>query len=289
MSMKTKRIGICGSPAFTIKFFEALLASGDFQIDFALTNVPKPGNRMKLEPTAVANWATNNKIDLFEINKIKGEDHSKLEEKMKSVDCILIFAFGKIIPQRWLDLPKMGWLNIHPSKLPKWRGPSPIQYSILNGETQSAISLMKIDAKMDEGDLIAQYDFEINEHHNCKTVMSEIEMLAPNWVASKIEQYLNYEISPYAQEGHATYSHMISKSDNEIKEGEEGQKILNRMRAFGFVYLKIENESVKCFAAKIADENSKINILGVEPIFVQKMGGKIMHVQHFLNGLNSNL
>ena len=125
-----KSIALCGTPEFVCKFFDAVYC--EYKIDFVITQSAKKKDRGHcVAQSAVAIWAQKNGIDCFEIDKINGGsyDRADLESRLAKVDCVLLFAFGKIIPLAWLHLPRMGWVNIHPSRLPLLRGPSPIQHA----------------------------------------------------------------------------------------------------------------------------------------------------------------
>jgi len=297
-----RKIAVCGSPDFVVPFFDFIAKMSKnadpfasvtnsakmagFEVVCAITQVAKKANRMKTEPTAVAKWAEKNSILCFEIDKIKEADHSHLEAILAGLDCVLIFAFGKIIPQKWLDLPKFGWLNIHPSKLPEFRGPTPIQAAILAGYTRSALSLMKINARMDEGNLIAQREFEILPDDTIFLLMEKLQTWGPSWVAAKMADFLDGKLQDYLQSGQASYCHLISKS-NYVVTNESAEQILAKIRAFGFVFLEIGGERVKCFAAKMAGDTSELNVQGVQPTILQRPGKKVVDLKAFLNGMKS--
>lgn len=282
-----KKIAICGSPDFAKPFFEEFLKSKNYKIEFAITQTSKAQNRGKnIKQTSISLFANKHNIQCFEVESTKNKN-DELIEKLKEIDCVILFAFGKIIPNTWLNLPKFGWLNIHPSKLPILRGPSPIQYTILQQHKKSAITLMKMDEKMDEGNIIAQKEFIINENHSKNIIMQELTIFGPKWILEQTTNFLNGKIFAKKQIGKSTYSQLIKKADYIIT-NETPIEIICKIRAFGFVYLDFNKEIIKCYLAKIANENSLINIQGIEPIFLQKQGKKTIHIKQFMNGLKSN-
>lgn len=282
-----RKIAVCGSPEFVVKFFDFVANSDDFEVVCAITQVAKKANRGEIAQTAVAKWAAANSIPCFEIDRIKGEDHTQLEAILSEIDCVLIFAFGKIIPQKWLDLPKHGWLNVHPSRLPQFRGPTPLHAAILGNLEKSAISLMKINARMDEGNLIAQQEFEIENEDTTQTLMQKLQTSAPAWVAENMRDFIDGKIQDYEQIGQASYCSLIQKSDYRISSEDQtsAQQILLKIRAYGFVFLNIDGIEVKCFKAKLAHEKSALIVNGIEPLLLQKPGKTIVDLKSFLNGI----
>ena len=291
-----KRIALCGTPEFACKFFDAVDNSRDYVVEFVITQCAKKKDRgYALAESAVATWARERKIECFEIDKIQGGqsyDKQDLEVKLVQVDCVLLFAFGKIIPLNWLQLPRMGWLNIHPSKLPLQRGPSPIQYSLLNGLKESALTLMLMDESMDTGNIIAQLPFDIREHHNATTLMREICVFGPAWVLENMKKYLDGKIFPTAQQGQATYSKLITKEDYVVQATDTMNSVRAKIKAFGYVYFS--QLELKCFACEFiscceaeGDGVFKIDVAdgAIVPIYVQKDGKKIMHIRNYINGL----
>lgn len=288
------KIGICGTPELSINFFEAIRKSEKFEIAFTITQEAKMRDRgKKIQKTSVAIWSEKYQIPCYEICKIRDleeKTREEIERNLKNIEAMILFAFGQIIPKKWLDFPKKGWLNIHPSKLPQLRGASPIQYTILNNYKQSALTLMIMDDKMDEGNLIAQKNFEVEKDDTSETLIKKINEFGPTWIVEKADEYLLGKIEATKQEGEATYSKLIKKEDSKITQ-ESADEIINKIRAFGFVYLKFADPKigeVKCFEA------SK-NLIGallvfeekIAPIYIQVPGKKIVHVKDFMNGIKN--
>lgn len=280
------QIGLCGSPEFVCPFFEE--AKKHFKINFVITQAAKPKNRgQKTEPSSVAQWAHKNNIKCFEIDKIIrfDDDILLLEKSLKEVECVLLFAFGKIIPASWLDMPKFGWLNIHPSRLPALRGASPLQYAILQGLETSALTLMKMDAGMDTGDIVAQKDFSINKHDTTASLLNQLSIWGPSWVINNMYDYMRGKIQPIKQHGEATYSRLIKKSDYILNLEETSEDVRSKTRAFGYIYSPMHD--IKIFACEVNSDKEfqiKLNQGNISPIYVQRPGRKMMHIRNFLNG-----
>ena len=265
-----KKIGLASTSSFTQYFFKEFLDK--YEIEFILTQTGKKQENL----TEIEQWALKNKIPIISFDQ--------LEEHLSKVECVILFSFGKIISKKHLETPKYGWVNIHPSKLPALRGSAPLQYSLLQGLKTSAITVMKMCEKMDAGDIIAQEKFEINENYNYSSLLNYLCISGPKFVFEAVDNYLEGKVQLVTQDhSKATYTHFITKKDHYV-DGEEPEAVIAKIKAFGYVYLKLDNDYIKCFLARKYEEGGYININGVEPIYVQKPGKKMMHIRSFLNG-----
>lgn len=293
-----KKIALCGTPEFVQYFFDKILESDKYDVQFVVTQKVEQKTRGKdFNQSPIALWAAANGLEVFEVDKISDNAQSynfhELSAKLANLDSVILFAFGKIIPDYWLGLPKQGWLNVHPSKLPISRGPSPIQYSIMHGLKNSSITLMRMNSKMDEGDIIAQLDFEIGKHETTGSLLRKICVIGPDWIIEKAYDYLIGKIKPKQQNGLATYCNLINKADYIAKPNMSVSEAISKIKAFGHLIFKAEDFNlsvdIKCFAANALPCND--NWLQIKcadgwltPIFVQKPGKKLMHIKHFMNG-----
>lgn len=276
-----KKLVLCGTPEFIIPFFEALIESTEVNVIGIITRAPKEKNGKKLDRSPIAKWGATKKIKILEIKSINKDEET--ENLLKRSDYTLVFAYGQIISERVLNLPKEGFLNIHPSHLPDLRGPSPLQAAIMRGDIRTSLTLMKMNTKMDEGAIIAQKDFRLNPNHNIIAIFRELGTWGPNWVKEELLKYFASPKSKEQDQSKSTYCKLIQKEDFFIKE-ETPEQIINKIRALGYVFLEYKGVQIKCFLAKIYSKGDQINIKGVSPIYVQQPGKKTMHVHSFLNG-----
>lgn len=280
------KIVLCGTPNFTINFFEEFLKNKDkYLIIGVITRTPKEIKK-KLYHSDVAKWAIKNNLPLYEVDKINSSNEIRL--LLSDCDLVLVFAYGKIISQLLLDLPKFGWFNIHPSLLPRFRGAAPVQYALLNNIEESALTLMKMNAKMDEGDIIAQKRFFLNPFHNLYTVFFELGCWGPKWVEENLAFYLKNLISYKQDHSQSSYSFLIKKEDYYVEQ-DCNDLILRKIKAFGYVFFYYDEVVIKCFVAKKYEEGDLLNINGIAPIFLQISGKKIMHIRVFLNGFRKKI
>jgi methionyl-tRNA formyltransferase len=222
-------------------------------------------------------------------------------------DLIVVVAYGQILPQTILDLPKNGCVNVHTSLLPKYRGASPIQSAILNGETETGVTIMKMDAGLDTGEIISQRRIPILPEDNSQTLHDKLAQLGAELLVQTIPDFVAGKIQPQPQpkEG-ATYAAKIKKEDGQIDWNEPAEKILNRLRAFtpwpgAFIFLKKESklELLKIWRAEVAeksggageilsaDKNGIVVACGKNALRImelQREGGRRLMAEQFLAG-----
>ncbi len=155
------KILFMGTPDFAMESLKALYEA-DFEIVGVVTNVDKPkGRGMKLQYSPVKEFAIENNMTVYQPEKIRNNVDFEEEIKKLNIDIVCVVAYGKILPQSFLDIPKYGCINVHGSLLPKYRGAAPIQRAVLNGETETGITTMFMDAGMDTGDIILSKSISI--------------------------------------------------------------------------------------------------------------------------------
>jgi len=171
------RIVFCGTPHFAVPTFIHLLAQPDIDIAAVITQPDRPrgrGQQISASPLKQAAIAAN--VPVHQPEKIRSPEAQDLLKQL-APDCIVIIAYGQIIPARLLDIPKLGWINLHASLLPKYRGAAPINWAIANGETQTGVTTMRIDAGMDTGPILAQEPIPVLDGDNEETLHERIKVI----------------------------------------------------------------------------------------------------------------
>jgi len=224
------RIIFFGSSAFSVPFLK-FLYNTNHKIEAVVTNIDRvTGRGKKLRPNPVKVAASEFGIQVFEIEKINDEIYKKISAI--NFDIFVIVSFGHIIPKSLIELSNDLCINLHPSLLPKYRGPSPINSVLLNGDSETGVSIMKINEFLDSGDVYAQAKFKISKYDN-KDMLEEkmIKIGAPllGGVIDLIELGL---IEPYPQEGIPTYTNLFKKEDLKITWTSSADEIVNKIRAF---------------------------------------------------------
>src|SRR2546429_9101381 len=154
------RIVFCGTPSFAVPTLKHLLAQPDIEIVGVITQPDRPrGRGQDVSSSAVKEAALAAKLAVHQPEKIRALETETLLRKLAH-DAVVIIAYGQIIPGKLLPIPKLGWINLHASLLPKYRGAAPINWAIVNGETRTGVTTMRIDAGMDTGEMLLQREIE---------------------------------------------------------------------------------------------------------------------------------
>lgn len=155
-------------------------------------------------------------------------------DTLPDCDLCIVAAYGKIIPKRYLDLPKFGFLNIHPSLLPKYRGPSPIKSAILNGDTETGVTIMKVDEEMDHGPIVASSKYQLLNSKSHLEIQKEMWDLGAKLLVDTLPEYVSGEIKPKAQDhSQATFTKKFTREDGKINWSQTAEEIFNKIRALG--------------------------------------------------------
>lgn len=236
-----------GTPDVASETLEILKTSG-YLPTLIITSPDKPqGRKMSITPPPVKTWAIKNNIpyiqpekntELLEILSSRGS-HSKGEgrsdEKLQEVqyDLSIVVAYGKIIPENILNLPKLGSINVHYSLLPKYRGASPVESAILNGDTKTGVSIQKMVHKMDAGDLIALKETEIGLNETAPELRSRLIKLGGELLVKTLPDFIENKLTSTPQnETLATHCTKIKKEDGEINLANDAIKNYNKYKAY---------------------------------------------------------
>jgi methionyl-tRNA formyltransferase len=227
---------LMGTPEFAEnifrKFYDAL--KDKFEIIAVITAQDKPvGRKQILTPSPVKKWAIENNLPVLQPDKIRKPEWV---EKIKELnpELIILTAFGQIIPQEILDIPKYKALNIHPSLLPKYRGASPIQSVILNGENETGACLMIMDAEMDHGPVLRISKLEsLNPKISYTELAKNLSDLGAELLIKTLPDWINGKIKPQEQNhAQATFCKIIKKEDGKIDWNKSADEIERQIQAF---------------------------------------------------------
>ena len=219
-----------GSSRFSVPFLEKLYKS-EHKITAVITNIDKEtGRGKKILPNPVKIKAEELCLKYFEIKKMDDEIYNKLSGL--NFGAIVIVSFGHIIPQKIIDLSNDKAINVHPSLLPKYRGPSPLTAALINGDTETGVSIMKIDGSLDTGNIFAQDSFEIGINDNKKILENKIIEIGAPLLISSLDLIEKSLISSIPQIGKISYTEVFKKEDFKIDWSKSSSIIRNRIRAF---------------------------------------------------------
>jgi len=225
------RVVFFGSSSYSAQILELVLEQPNILIVAVVTSAPKGQSHNHQAETEVALVAQKHNLILYRPPKV-----SEIVEKLMSLQpsAGLLFAYGQILPKALLDLFPLGIVNIHPSLLPRYRGPSPIEATILNGDTKAGSSIMIIDADMDSGPLLAQESFDVDDTITKPELTDKLMNLSQSLLIPALTAYFNKTLLPTPQstEG-VSYCRLISKADGELQPTtESAQQIYRKIRAY---------------------------------------------------------
>jgi len=225
------RIVFMGTPELAAVSLRALLASAEFQVAAVVTQPDRPkGRHLKLQFSPVKDLAVEHGLPVLQPQRAREAEFLMRLGEIVS-DLIVVAAFGQILPQRILDLPKHGCVNVHTSLLPRYRGAAPIQWAIMNGETETGVTIMKMDAGMDTGPILTQATTPIGPSEDAQTLHDRLAAMGASLLLKTIPDYVSGKIQPSPQpvEG-VSYAPKIKKTDGLIDWTQPAVSICNRVR-----------------------------------------------------------
>jgi methionyl-tRNA formyltransferase len=295
-----------GTAEIACPSLEALAESGFAKVVAVISQPDKPrGRDLKVQRTAVKELAQKLNIPVLQPERARNETFLA-ELRALAPDIIVVMAYGQILPPALLEIPAHGCVNIHTSILPKYRGAAPIQWALLNGDIETGVTLMKMDAGMDTGPMIAIARTPITEDDNAQTVHDRLALLGATLLAEKLPAYLDGSLKPIPQPEGATHARKITKEDGRLNWNESAMALWNRVRAFTpwpgtFAYIPAEPKPtmLKVWKAKptrgagapgevLAGEKDQLIVAcgtdALELLEVQREGGKRLPAREFMLG-----
>ena len=247
------RIGVAATPDVAIPTLNWLLQS-DHEIALIITQPDRPSGRGQiLQQTAVAEWAHNHQIPV-----VKPESSQELVGKVEDLDLVLTIGYGVLLPENILSLPKKGFLNLHFSLLPAYRGAAPAQRALHNGEVTTGVTVFQLDKGMDTGPIFAQESIAINPSWRSFELLNELANLGPDVVKRSFEMIESGKSSS-EQVGNSTNAPKISKAEAKIDFTQDSTLIANAIRAFTYepgAWTLWKGESFKICATGVSNTSS---------------------------------
>jgi methionyl-tRNA formyltransferase len=226
------RIIFIGTPEFAVPSLKKLIENKLSPIAIITQEDKKVGRKQKIVFSPIKQVALKYDIPVLQPKSIKNIEVEKHIKNLRP-DIIIVAAYGQIIPQKILDIPKFGCVNIHASLLPKYRGASPIQYAILNGDNETGVTLMQMNEKMDEGNIIAQKKIKIIESYTTLTLSDQLSKLGAELLIETLPRIFKKEIKLIPQDQKkATYTKILQKDDGKINWEKSATEIELQIRAF---------------------------------------------------------
>lgn len=224
------KIVFFGTPQFVTPVLEVLLK--DFTV-IAVVTAPdkKAGRKQLLTSSPIKSFATGDKLHLPVLTPVTFDKKAVQELKATQPDLFVVAAYGYILPPEVLAIPPFGSINIHPSLLPKFRGPTPVPSALLSGDTTTGVTIIKMDDKMDHGPILAMQTYKVHETDTTETLLKHLFKLSAEMLPDVIKQYTSGKSTTQIQDDeNATYTKLISKNDGEITvDNPPDKQFLDRM------------------------------------------------------------
>jgi len=295
-----KKIIFMGTPFFAVPILKSLYQNG-YPISVVYTQPPKKsqrGQRVNKSPIQGISETLNLEFRRPVSLKNNKEEYEYLKEL--NADIAIVVAYGQIIPKEILTLAKKGFINIHASLLPKWRGPAPIQRSIMNLDKQTGISIMKINEKLDTGPVCNSYKLDITDNDNAEILSDKLSALAAEKIIDNIDDILedNLEFKGQLHED-ATYANKIEKFEGKIDWNNSAERIVGKINGLypspgaWFIY---NGERYKVLKAKISNGAGNVGEVlddyleisckykSIKILEIQRQGRRPQNINEFMLG-----
>ena len=303
------RIVFAGTPDFAVPTLQALINS-DHEVVAVLSQPDRPAGRgQKLQASPVKRLAIDNNIPVLTPDNLRGSNGQEVINLLRDrIDVMVVVAYGLIVPDSILSVPRLGCMNIHPSKLPLWRGAAPIQYSILSGDNNSAMTIIQMDKGMDTGDILHQEDVLIASDESASQLHDRMALIGAACMLKTLDRANIGQLQPQPQDHSlATYSNKITKPEARIDWQCPAQTIALRVRAFNawpVAYTHLADMRLRVWQAQTIDQQtarqpgtvlafseSGLDIAtgdGVLRILqCQRPGGKVLAIEDFYHSAKS--
>lgn len=305
--MASLRVVFMGTAELSCNSLRALMAPPEFQVVAVVTQPDRPkGRELKLQPSPVKELALHANLPVLQPERAREEAFLGALRDLQP-DLVVVAAYGQILPERILDLPRFGCLNVHTSLLPRYRGAAPIQWAILNGDAETGVTIMKMDAGLDTGDILSQATTPIHPEDTSETLHDRLAALGAGLLVETIPDYVAGKVAsrPQPADG-VSYAPKIKKQDGHIDWKLPAHAIWNKVRglvpwpgAFSYLPAQPQPYLLKIWQAEpiqragpagevLQAEKSGI-VVGcgcdaLRVLVLQREGGRRLTAQEFLAG-----
>lgn len=248
-----------GTPDFALESLKALYEA-KYDIIGVVTNIDKPkGRGMKMVASPVKEYAIEKNLQVYQPVKVRNNPEFLEEVKKLNPDLICVVAYGKILPQELLDIPKYGCVNVHGSLLPEYRGAAPIQWAVLNGDKKTGVTTMFMNAGMDTGDMILKEEVEIGEDETTGELWDRLKTIGANLLIKTVKEIENGTATRTKQPEEGTMAPMLSKEMAKIDwKNKTANNIKNLVRGLNPImgaYTFLDGKKIKFWKVQTLTEN----------------------------------
>ncbi len=254
------KVVFMGTPDFAVETLKAIYEAGH-EVILAVSQPDKPKGRSgKLQPTPVKEYAIEHNIPVFQPVKIKDPQAVEYMRGFEA-DVFVVAAFGQILPQSILDIPRLGCVNVHGSLLPKYRGAAPIQWAVINGEKVSGNTTMLMGPGLDDGDMLLKSEIELSDDETGGSLFDKLAIDGGRLAVQTIEALDRGEITPIPQDSSlATHVGMIKKDMGNVdwnRPAIEIERLIRGLNPWPSAFTFIDNKQLKLWKAIVTDESGE--------------------------------
>ena len=295
-----KKIIFMGTPIFAVPILKSLYQNG-YPVSVVYSQPPKKSSRgMKTQKSPVHLMAETLNIEARTPDVLKGNSIEESFLKNLDADLAIVVAYGKLLPESFLNLTKKGFINIHASILPSWRGAAPIQRAIINLDKKTGISVMKINNKLDSGPVCNKYEIEIKKQDNSETISEKLSLIASEKILDEIDNIIDGKANFIEQEhDKATYANKIEKTEGKINwniKAEEILGLINGLFPSPGAWFTFKGERYKILKAEVGNSKGEPGIVlghnleigckegSLKITEIQREGKKVQKIGEFLLG-----
>ena len=292
-----------GTPEFSVPTLDALIKN-KFNVVKVYTQPPKKSKRgQKINPSPIEEYCKKNKISFRNPVTLNTNEEFKSFREL-NINLAVVVAYGQIIPKNFLKIPKFGFINLHASLLPRWRGAAPIQRAIMNEDKKIGVSIMRIEEKLDSGPVMAFKKFELDQNETHGEIEKKLSLEGSSLLIKSLK-IIEVGNSKFINQDHsqASYAKKISKNETKINWRDDANKVLAHIHGLSpspGAWFELENERFKVLRAKILlgkgksghvlDENLIIGCgsNSIQILELQRQGKNAQTIKEFLMGKKIN-
>ena len=298
------KIVFMGTPEFSVPTLDALIKN-KFDILSCYTQPPKKSKRgQRMNPSPIEEFCKKKKISIKNPNDLNKKEEFEFFREL-SPDIAIVVAYGKLIPKNFLNIPKFGFINIHASLLPKWRGAAPIQRAIINRDEKIGISIMKIEEKLDSGPILATKEIKLNYDETYGEIEKKFSIMGANLLIEKLKVIKEGNLKLINQtHSEATYAKKIDKNETKINWNLDAEKVIAHIHGLSpnpgawfeyqgerFKVLKVKKTQLSGKAGLVLDEKLIVACKSnsIQILEIQRQGKNKQDVREFLLGKKINI
>ena len=282
------KIIFMGTPDFAVPCLESLIKAGH-EIAAVFTQPDKPrGRKMVMTPPEVKVCAIKHGLTIYQPKTLRDGEALDIIQKIDP-ECIVVAAYGKILPKEILDLPHYGCINVHGSLLPKYRGSAPIQWSVINGDSETGVTIMQMAEGVDTGDMLYQKAIPINIDDTAESMFNKLSDLGGEMIAEALDMLEKGELTAEKQdEALATHAPMLDKSISEIdwhKPALEVHNLVRGLYSWPIAQTTLHGKKLKIYRTSLGKGNGEAgSVIATDPLTIACSDGAVVIEELQLEG-----